>query len=119
VSGSLPPDRPQRRAKHLIDPTAPRVRPSVEDLQRLERVQRWVMSVLVVTTIAHLSAGLVIFAVALDRDQETARIGLSVIAGAALVAGLSAGFAIHRRSPFSPWVLLGLLPTVVGLLFVL
>ena len=36
-----------RRARHLMDPTAPRKRSTPEDLARLEHVQRTVMSVLV------------------------------------------------------------------------
>lgn len=109
----------QRRAKHLIDPTAPRKRASAEDIARLERVQRTVMSVLVGTTIFHLSIGLVIAAVVIDDSERVAQIGLCVLGGAFGVVAIAAAFAIHRRSMASPWLAVGLVPTVVGLAVVL
>ena len=108
-----------RRAKHLIDPSAPRQRASAEDIARLERVQRTVMSVLVGTTIFHLSVGLVIAAVVIDDSQRVAQVGLCLLGGAFGVVAVAAAFAIHRRSPVSPWLLVGLVPTVVGLFVVL
>ena len=108
-----------RRAKHLIDPSAPRQRASAEDIARLERVQRTVMSVLVGTTIFHLSIGLVIAAVVIDDSQRVAQVGLCLLGGAFGVVAVAAAFAIHRRPPASPWLLVGLVPTVVGLLVVL
>lgn len=109
----------QRRAKHLIDPSAPRKQTSAEDIARLERVQRTVMSVLVGTTIFHLSIGLVIAALVIDESEQVARIGLCVLGGAFGVVAIAAAFAIHRRSMASPWLALGLLPTVAGLAVVL
>ena len=105
-----------RRPRHLMDPDNP-VRPV--NNQSLTNVQRWVMSVLLVFTVAHLAVGLVIAAVMISPDQQAPRIGLSVIAGLFGIVGLAGGFAIHKRSPLTPWLLLGLLPTVVGLWLVL
>jgi len=113
------PDGPPRRAKHLMDPDAPRERPTAADVARLERVQRWVLSVLVATTILHLSAGLVIIAVTLDQDEQIARIGLSLLGGAFGVCAVASALAFHRRSLASPWMALGLVPAVVGLVLVL
>ncbi|MFT4083886.1 MAG: hypothetical protein QM638_14985 [Nocardioides sp.] len=107
---------PTKRRRHLMDPNNP-VRP-VNDAS-LTNVQRWVFSVLAVFTIAHLAIGLVVAGVMIDPDQPSARIGLCIIAGAFGVIGVAAGFAIHRTNPFRPWLLLGLLPTVVGLALVL
>lgn len=108
-----------RRAKHLMDPNAPRQRTSPEDLERLQRVQRWVMSVLAATTILHLSVGLVIAAALIDPDEQVARIGLCVIGAAFGVIAVVTAFAIHRRPLVSPWLLLGVLPGIVGLVIVL
>lgn len=102
-----------------MDPNAPRTVASAEDRARLERVQRWVLSVLVATTILHLSAGLVIAAAFIDESEQIARVGLCVLGGGFGVVALAAAFAIHRRSPVSPWVALGMIPTVVGLAIVL
>lgn len=108
-----------RRAKHLIDPTQPRKQTSPEDLARLERVQRTVMSALVGTTIFHLSVGLVIAAVLIDEHEQVARVGLCVLGGAFGVVAVAAARVIHRRSMASPWLALGMIPTVVGLAIVL
>ncbi|GAA1478558.1 hypothetical protein GCM10009623_30040 [Nocardioides aestuarii] len=110
---------PERR-RHLIDPAAPRRTASAVAAERsLTRVQRWVMSALAVTTIAHFAAGLVLAAVFLDDPRPGARVGLCLLAGASGVMGVASALAIHRRSLLSPWLLLGLTPTVVGLWLVL
>lgn len=104
-----------RRAKHLIDPSKPRVPASPEDIARLERVQRTVLSVLVGTTIFHLSIGLVIAAVVIDDSERVAQVGLCVLGGAFGVCAIAAALAIHRKVVVSPWLLLGFVPTLVGL----
>jgi hypothetical protein len=115
------PDAPVRRARHLLD---------LENLQHshrgsqssrdsLTKVQRWVMSVLAVTTIMHLSAGLVLAAIFMDDSRPDARIGLNVIAAIIGVLAVGIGRLIHGRSALSPWLLLGLVPGLVGLWFTL
>lgn len=106
---------PARRARHLIDPRAPRPAPDPRAEERLQRVQQWVLSALAVTTILHLSVGLVVAAQFLDPDDRVGRVGVNVIAGAFGVVAAAVGRAIHRRPVASPWLLLGALPTVVGL----
>lgn len=75
-------------------------------------VQRWVMSSLVVITILHLSAGLVVAAYFSDRVDS--QIGLLVISAAFGLIAFEAALLIHRHRPVSWWLLLGLLPAVVG-----
>lgn len=99
-----------------MDPDNP-IRP-VND-KSLTHVKQWVASVLVVFTVAHLAVGMAIGAVAIDPVYQSSRIGLCVIAAAFGVLGLAGGFLIHRRSPFTPWLVLGILPAAVGLWFVL
>ena len=104
-----------RRARHLIDPTAPRpVRNVREESRSLTRVQQWVMSTLAVTTILHFSAGLILAAMFLDERGTTSQIGLDVIAGIFGVMAVAAGLAIHRKSVLTPWLLVGVLPGIVG-----
>jgi hypothetical protein len=112
-------DPAPRRARHLMDPTAPRPRRDPRAEERLTRVQQWVMSVLAVTTIVHLCVGLVVAALFLDESDPVPRVGLSVIAGAFGVMAVAIAFAIHRRSPLTPWLLVGTLPGVVGVWLVL
>lgn len=105
-----------RRPRHLMDPHAPRrPRDFDREMKSLTRVQRWVMSALVVTTLFHLAAGLVVAALFLDDPRPGAEIGLCVIAGAFGVIAIAMGFVIHKRNPFTPWLALGLAPTVVGI----
>lgn len=107
--------RPVRRARHLIDPDAPRpVRNVREETRSLTRVQQWVMSTLAVTTILHFSAGLILAAMFLDDRGTSSQIGLDVIAGVFGVMAVAAAFAIHRKPVLTPWLLLGILPGVVG-----
>ena len=59
---------PRPRAKHLMDPNNPRpVHPRRET--SVTTVQRWVLSVLVVTTIVHLSVGVVAAAFTIEEDR--------------------------------------------------
>ena len=104
------------RRRHLMDPANPR--PSSSSMS-MGSVQRWVMSVLAVTTIGHLSAGLVVAAVFLDTTRPGAQVGVDVIAGIVGVLGVAAAFVIHQKRPLTPWLALGLLPALVGLYFIL
>lgn len=102
-----------------MDPNAPRETATPEDVARLQVVQRRVMTALVVTTILHLSVGLVIAALGIDDSRQVERIGLCIIGAVFGVMGCAAGLAINRRSLLSPWLLPGLVPGIVGVLLVL
>jgi hypothetical protein len=99
-----------------MDPNAPRpVRSAAREQQSLTRVQRWVMSTLAVTTILHLSAGLILAAVFLHDPRLSAQVGLNVIAAAFGVMAVAVFRAIHGKSIPSPWLALGLVPGAIGL----
>jgi hypothetical protein len=100
-----------------MDPANP-VRPSVASPE-ITRVRQWVLSVLVATTILHLSAGLAVAGIFADDSRPEAGIGLNVLAAVCGVAAVVAARMIHGRTPLSWWVLLGLLPGLVGLYVVL
>ena len=87
-----------------------------KDARDLARVQKWVMSTLAVTTILHLVVGLVVAAVMLDDAPDSSKIGLNVIAGIFGAIAVATGLAIHGRRILSPWLLLGVVPTAIGLL---
>jgi hypothetical protein len=107
---------PRKRPRHLIDLDAPRPsRDLVAERRSLTRVQQWVLSALAVTTILHMSGGLVLAAMFLPEQRGVgAQVGLNVIAALFGVMAVAAGLAIHRRSPLSPWLVLGVLPGIVG-----
>ena len=96
--------------KHLMTPGAPRA--VNQEPMSLGRVQRWVLSTLAATTILHLCVGLVVAAAYAERLD--ARIGLLVIGAAFGVIAVVAALVIHQHRVLSPWLLLGLLPGLVG-----
>lgn len=99
-----------RPRKHLMVPGQPPLQR--RDSMSLSQVQRWVMSTLAVTTILHLAAGLVL--AALYVDTLDAQIGLLVIAGAFGMISVAVGLMIHQKRLLSPWLVLGVLPTLIG-----
>ncbi len=112
-----------RRRRHLLDQSLPlldsregagAVARAAESERKLLRVQRWVASTLAVTTLLHLAFGVVLLAVSLPDSATGSRAVLHVIAAAFGVVGVGAGLAIHGRRVVSPWLLLGVLPGLVG-----
>lgn len=102
------------RRRHLMDPND--LRRDESNTTEITRVQTWVMSTLAVTSILHMSGGLVVAAWFIDPAFQASRIGLAVIAGAFGVLAVVAGLGIHGRRVLSPWLLLGVIPTIVGIL---
>ena len=104
------------RRRHLMDPNAPRpVRDHESENKSLTRVQRRVMSALVVTTLFHLVMGLIIAALFIDDPRPGAQVGLCLIAGAFGVIAVAVAFVIHGRKPLTPWLLVGLIPSAIGI----
>lgn len=116
MSVTRPARQQERGRRHLLDLDAPRkvVLDPVGEERDLARVQRWVMSTLAVVTLLHLVVGVVVAAVTLDAPRDSL-IGLNVIAGVFASLAVAAARAIHGRNVLSPWLLLGVLPTAVGL----
>jgi hypothetical protein len=100
--------------KHLMTPGQPR--PRQRDSMSLGSVQKWVMSVLITTTILHLAVGVVVAAYVADRLD--AQIGLVVISAAFGVIAFVAALLIHGHRLLSWWLLPGLLPALIGAYFI-
>lgn len=117
MASSVPARRQEKGRGHLLDLDAPRrvIQDPEQDARDLARVQKWVMSTLAVTTILHLVVGLVVAAVMLDDAPDTSKVGLTVIAGIFGAMAVATGRAIHGSQILSPWLLLGVVPTAVGL----
>jgi len=99
-----------------MDPNAPRPKRDPEAVKRLERVQRRVVSVLIMTTIAHLTAGMILAAVLDVGGGNTAsKIGLCIIGSLFWNCGVAAVRALNRKKPLSLWHLTSLVPLAVGL----
>lgn len=97
-----------------MDPSAPRPATDPADLERLHRVQRIVASALVYTTVLHLAVGFVLAADHLADGHTDAQVVLVTLGAVSLVLGVAAVLAINRRPVWSPWLLAGLLPGLVG-----
>ena len=104
------------RPRHLLDPADLRGshQRSQGTVESLTRVQMWVASVLVVTTLEHLAGGVAVIAIFTDEARLDARVGLNVIAAVIGCLAVAVARLIHRRNPLSWWLLLGPLPGVVG-----
>ena len=98
-----------------MDPANPQ---RVVNDHSLTRVQRWVMSVLAVTTILHMSGGLILAALVIEASTAS-QVVLCLIGGIFGVIAVAVGLGIHGRRVLSPWLLLGFVPLVVGLVLVL
>ena len=109
-----PTSQTPRRARHLMDPANPqRNAPSTD--RSLSNVQKWVMSTLAVTTVLHMSWGLILAAATIGEGHLDAQIGLMVIAGLFGIGAIAAGMAIHQKMPLSPWLALGVLPVLIAI----
>lgn len=80
----------------------------------LDTVQKWVMASLAFFTIYHLAIGAALTAYFTEESRLDARIGLNVMAGVIGVVAVIAARLIHRASPLTPWLLVGLLPGLAG-----
>jgi len=107
---SYPAPRPPRVAKHLMTPGQPRA--VNREPMSVGTVQKWVLSALAATTIMHMAGGLVVAAAFLDGTGK--QIAMLVIATAFGILAMLAALIIHQARLLSPWLLLGLVPTLVG-----
>ncbi len=110
-----------RRRRGLLDPEDLRgshLR-SQGSAEGLDQVRKWVLSILLVSTILHLAFGVAAIPV-FKADLPT--VGQVVMLTVSACIGLTAvatGRLIHGRSPLSAWLLLGLVPAALGTWFTL
>jgi hypothetical protein len=77
----------------------------------VERVQRWVMSALLVTVCTLFATGMAILSGTVDRAG--ARPGLLIISGVVGLMAMAGMRAINVKRILTPWLVLGLLPAVI------
>ena len=90
-----------------------------EDEQSLDLVQRVVASALVIVIGLALAAGLTAYAALSFGPDQTGTIGLWVMTGIAGLLVAAAVLVINRRHPYSPLILIGLLPMAVSAYWIL
>jgi hypothetical protein len=91
------------------------------EARSLDLVQRVVISALVAVVFGTFAAVLAAYlAIAGDRDlPPTSVTGLWIMTGVMGLGAAAAILLINRRRPYSPWVLLGLLPMAISAPWVL
>ncbi|WP_109506564.1 hypothetical protein [Nocardioides speluncae] len=82
----------------------------------IERVQKWVMTALLLTVAAVFAGGLCVLAGTVDNSGG-AKPGLLVIAALVGLFAMVGARVIHGASVASVWLLLGLLPAAIGWYF--
>jgi hypothetical protein len=83
----------------------------------IERVQKWVMTALMMTTAVIFAVGLSLLAG--QGERPGAKPGLLTIAAIVGVLAVAAARAIHEKPLLSPLLALGVLPAAFGAYFVL
>lgn len=78
----------------------------------IERVQKWVMSALLLVTALIFAGGLSFLAGSVDRAG--AKPGLLTIAGAVGLVAMAGVRVINEKRIVHPWLLAGVLPAAVG-----
>ena len=106
----------RRKPRHLTDFDNPRPAPTSGSMS-LSQVQKWVLSALAFVTIEHLAGGIALVAIFTDERHVAARVGLNVIAAVTGVLAVVLVRVIHAKSVLSAWLLVGLLPGLVGAWF--
>jgi len=81
-------------------------------LMEIERVQKWVMTALMLTTAVIFAVGLSLLAG--QAERAGAKPGLLIIAGVVGVLAVAAARVIHQKTVLTPLLLLGILPAAVG-----
>jgi hypothetical protein len=84
----------------------------------VERVQKWVMSALLLTTAAIFSCGLALLSDHAPDSRRGAPQGLLVIAAIIGLAAITGVRVIHSKSVITPWLVVGLAPAALGWYFV-
>jgi len=82
----------------------------------IERVQKWVMTSLMMTTAVIFAVGLALLAD--NNERAGAKPGLMTIAAVVGILAVAGARVIHQRSVFTPLLLLGVVPALVGGYFV-
>jgi len=82
---------------------------------KIERVQRYVMSSLLVLVGSMLSLGMVLASLlVIERSRGGAQIGMLVMATVVAAITIAGVRLLNERNPLTPWLLFALIPAIVG-----
>jgi hypothetical protein len=78
----------------------------------IERVQRWVMSALLVTVCFIFASGMALLsATSVQAGARPALLSMSMVVGLVGILGVR---LVNAKSLVTPWLLLGILPSMLG-----
>lgn len=80
-------------------------------------VQRWVVTVLMMSVALHFAGGVAFAAYFAAPRGLSSQVGLLVIAAVIGCLAVGAALVIHQRSTLSLWMLCGLTPSLVGVYY--
>jgi hypothetical protein len=80
---------------------------------KIETVQRWVASVILFHVGSVPTVSLAVYSIGFTHTDRGRGIGLWLMSGVIGLLTIAGIRLIFQRTPFSPWLLLGILPTVV------
>lgn len=96
--------------------------PSPKDAEdrSLDLVQRLIISALIIVVLGHFAGVLAAYlAVYPEESSRGDTVGLWVMSGIFGLVTAAAVLVVNRRRPYSPWVILGLVPMAVSAFWVL
>ena len=80
---------------------------------KIETVQRWVASVILIHVGTVPAVSLAVYSVGVADTDHGRGIGLWIMSGVIGLLTVAGVRLIFQRTPLSPWLLLGLLPTAI------
>jgi hypothetical protein len=80
---------------------------------KIETVQKWVASVILFHVGSVPTVSLAVYSIGFTDTDRGRGIGLWLMSGVIGVLTVVGMRLIHQRTPFSPWLILGILPTAV------
>jgi hypothetical protein len=80
---------------------------------KIETVQRWVASVILFHVGSVPTVSLAVYSIGFAETDRGRGIGLWLMSGVIGLLTIAGMRLIHQRTPVSPWLVLGILPTAV------
>ncbi|MER7245604.1 hypothetical protein [Kribbella sp. NPDC000426] len=80
---------------------------------KIETVQKWVASVILIHVGSVPAVSLAVYSIGVAESDRGRGIGLWIMSGVIGILTVTGVRLIFQRSPISPWLILGLLPTAV------
>ncbi|MEU4294041.1 hypothetical protein AB0E63_37970 [Kribbella sp. NPDC026596] len=80
---------------------------------KIETVQRWVASVILIHVGSVPAVSLAVYSIGVADTDHARGVGLWIMSGVIGLLTVAGVRLIFQRTPLSPWLLLGLLPTAI------